>query len=964
MEGNKSSKILSRYFIIIVLKIGLLSVTFSQSTPQNSSKALMLFDEAKLAIQESNYDEAIISYKKAIPKLLEEGQIEKYCEAYVETGILYYVKKELNEASNYLHISRQIIQEKLGKENYLYGVCLNTLSTIYYDKRYVQKSLNLDAEALNILESTQYDTAYIADLLNNTALSKDVIGDYFGAIKDINRAIDYQKAIYGETHVEVAHSYYNLGVVYANKKENSLAKGYYLKALRILNHLKKEQLIIQDFKFIQIYQRLAFCYQEFNLLDSTEHYISKALSLQGTDESFRKYLTLEINASVKNDQEFPKLAIESGHEAIRLAHIAFKKFIKHPNLARQYTHLGEIYQKANQVYSAVHYFHEAFLYLAHSFEDKNIHSAPKAEQCFTEFYIIRSLKGKARALYLRYLQSQDIRDLKASLATYELTHEFIGRLKQDFSTMGSKQQLAGDVLEVYEGAIETALALHEATGDQTYLEKAFFFAEANKAIILLESMNERMAQSASGIPDSLLEKEKQYRVDIAYYERSVNEEHNKKAAPDADKIKKWEDQLYTLRREYQQLIDQFEAQYPKYFKLKFDTQLAGLAEVRKNLLNRKTAFLEYFVGLEKVFLFQITKSDFQVFSFEKSENFQGDMQELLQLARKKQVLAAEANRLQDLMYQVYESYLATAMQTLPKSIDRLLIVPDDVLNLVPFEILSSSKGEERYLIQDYSIGYAYSATLSQRGQVKKEQQAEHLFLGFAPSFSNQIAENRDCSGEVLANLTHSANEITSIQAMLGGEAMFGNQANRDFFLDQAAHYKIIHLATHACMDEENPMQSKVFFADEPIINQELFNLNLSADMAVLSACNTGSGQLVKGDGVMSLSKGFIHAGCPSALVSLWSVDDYSTSEIMISFYKYLKKGQSKDKAIRNAKLEYLASADKVKRHPFYWAAFVHMGDSVPLDLGGGVRNWMWISLIGLGFLGGLSLWSRNRRQAA
>lgn len=927
-------------------------------------EGLNLFEAAKIAIKEFDYEKALDLHLKAIPLLVKNGHIKKYCESYIEAGVLFQMKENNEEALKYQLMAKKLIAEKLAIDSFLYGVCLLNLSSIIHERRNLTESLGYNKQAINILEKANYDKQTLANSLNNMALTQDIIGDHSSAILNIKKAIKYQTEVLGNTHLDLAWSHYNLGIIFMNQKDYWTAKRYYLKNLEMLKKLNRQEVNSKNKDFIKVFQRLAHCYIKLNELDSTEYYAKKAFALQEADRSFRKYLTLEIYTDLQTNQGKTSVAIKSGYEAIRLAHIAFNKFDKHPNLARQYTHLGEIYQKANQIDSAVYYFHEAFQYLAHGFEDKDIRSVPKAEQCFTEFKVIRSLNGKARALYLRYLQSRDIRDLKASLATYEMTHEFIGRLKQDFSTMGSKQQLAGDVLEVYEGAIETALALHEATGNQAYLEKAFFFAEANKAIILLESMNERMAQSASDIPDSLLEKEKQYRVDIAYYERSVNEEHNKETEPDADKIKKWEDQLYTLRREYQQLIDQFETQYLKYFKLKYDTQLAGLGAVRKNLLDRKTAFLEYFVGLEKVFLFQITKNDFQVFSFEKSEHFQEDMQELLQLARKKQVIATEANRLQELMYQVYQNYVAKGVEALPARIDRLLIVPDDVLNLVPFEILSSSKEEERYLIQDYSIGYAYSATLSQRGQAKKKQQAEHLFLGFAPSFSNQIAENRDCSGEVLANLTHSVNEITEIQALLGGEAMFGNQANRDFFLDQAAHYKIIHLATHACMDEENPMQSKVFFADEPIINQELFNLNLSADMAVLSACNTGSGQLVKGDGVMSLSKGFIHAGCPSALVSLWSVDDYSTSEIMISFYKYLKKGQSKDKAIRNAKLEYLASADKVKRHPFYWAAFIHMGDSVPLDLGGGVRNWMWISLIGLGFLGALSLWSRNRRQAA
>ncbi len=928
------------------------------------SIGLTYFQQAKEAIQNRQYDQAMDLHIKAIPHLIELGHKATYCESYIELSVLHYWKNELDQAIEYCALAKDIMKQSKEKESELYGSCLLNLGAFYYEKRNISKALECEKEAINILEIYSPESERVANLLNNMAFTQDIIGEYSEAISNMYRSLEYRLRIFGPVHERIALSYYTLGILHKGIKDYKKAKSYFLDNYQILTKLKKIDQGLEDREFIQVFHNLAECHLALNDQDSSNYYLRKAFLLQKEDDSFRKYLTFELQTQLLLNQKNIDEAKYNAKNAIKAAHTTFINFNKHPNLARQYTHLGEVFQENNELDSAVYYLHKALIFLAHNFEEESFKSNPDPGNVFLEYFSIRSLKGKAKALYLRYQQSQDVRDLKASLATYEMTHEFIGRLKQDFSTMGSKQQLAGDVLEVYEGAIETALALHEATGDQTYLEKAFFFAEANKAIILLESMNERMAQSASGIPDSLLEKEKQYRVDIAYYERSVNEEHNKKTEPDADKIKKWEDQLYTLRREYQQLIDQFEAQYPKYFKLKYDTQLAGLAEVRKNLLNRKTAFLEYFVGLEKVFLFQITKNDFQVFSFEKSEHFQEDMQELLQLARKKQVIATEANRLQELMYQVYQNYVAKGVEALPARIDRLLIVPDDVLNLVPFEILSAEEEGTQYLIQDYNIGYAYSATLFQKGQIKKEQQAEHLFLGFAPSFSTQIAENRDCSGEVLANLTHSANEIISVQELLGGEVMLGKQANSAFFLEQAGHYKIIHLATHACMDEENPMQSKVFFADEPIINQELFNLNLSADMAVLSACNTGSGQLVKGDGVMSLSKGFIHAGCPSALVSLWSVDDYSTSEIMINFYKYLKKGQSKDKAIRNAKLEYLASADKVKRHPFYWAAFIHMGDPAPLDLGGGARNWFWISLIGFGLLGALGLWSRNRRSAA
>jgi len=952
--------------VIIVVKIIALSLSNPAAASGQTSldtmeeNGLIYFHRAKEALQNEEYDQALKFYQRGLPSLAKQDQNSKYCEALIELSVLHYWKNELDQAIEYCVLAKDIMKQSKEKESELYGSCLLNLGAFYYEKRNISKALECEKEAINILEIYSPESERVANLLNNMAFTQDIIGEYSEAISNMSRSLEYRLKTFGPVHERAALSFYTLGILHKGIKEYKKAKGYFLDNYHILTKLKRVDQNLEDSEFIQAFQNLAECHLALNDQDSSNFYLRKAFLLQKEDDSFRKYLTFELQTQLLLNQKNIDEAKYNANKAIKAAHTAFINFNKHPNLARQYTHLGEVFQENNELDSAVYYLHKALIFLAHNFEEESFESNPDPGNVFLEYFSIRSLKGKAKALYLHYLQSQDVRDLKASLATYEMTHEFIGRLKQDFSTMGSKQQLAGDVLEVYEGAIETALALHEATGDQTYLEKAFFFAEANKAIILLESMNERMAQSASGIPDSLLEKEKQYRVDIAYYERSVNEEHNKKTEPDADKIKKWEDQLYTLRREYQQLIDQFEVQYPKYFKLKYDTQLAGLAAVRKNLLNRKAAFLEYFVGLEKVFLFQITKKDFQVFSFEKSEHFQEDMQELLQLARKKQVIASEASRLQELMYQVYQDYVAKGVETLPKNIDRLLIVPDDVLNLVPFEILSAEEEGTQYLIQDYNIGYAYSATLFQKGQTKKQQQAEHLYLGFAPSFSTQIAENRDCSGEVLANLTHSANEIISVQELLGGEVMLGKQAKSDFFLDQAGHYKIIHLATHACMDEENPMQSKVFFADQPIINQELFNLNLSADMAVLSACNTGSGQLVKGDGVMSLSKGFIHAGCPSALVSLWSVDDYSTSEIMINFYKYLKKGQSKDKAIRNAKLEYLASADKVKRHPFYWAAFIHMGDPVALDFGGQNRKWIWMTVIGV--IGLLLLGQRFRKQ--
>jgi len=928
-------------------------------TLENDS-AMVFYEDARRLLLEGQVKEAERILIKSIPLLEKVEEIEKLCETYIELSSIYFDQHEYSLAFKYIYLAKSTIENRVGTDGVLYGLCLLNLSAYIYEQNRIAESLSLDKQALNILEKVNHNKGDLAVLYSNLALTLELIGEYDQAIIHIKKALELNHEFHGRMNIRTSECFFDLGYLLLGKGSYPEAISNFQNSLSILKILSNNTIQIPDYQFIQNYQRMALAYQQSDQLDSSMRYLQRAQVLQKDLNSFRKYLTFEIEAEnslvIGNFDE----AVLKGIEAANFVERSYSEFQKHPVIARQYTHLGEIYQANSQLDSAVHYFHQAFLYLAHGFENRDIYSNPQAEQCFMEFKVIRSLRGKARALYLRFQESRDLRDLKASLDTYQLTHDFIKKLKEDITTMGSKQRLAGDALEIYEEAIETALALHQETGEEKYLEKALLFAESNKAILLLESMNERIAQSVSGIPDSLLEKEKQFRVDVAYYEREINEENNKKGKePDQDKIKEWEDKLYTLRREYQQLIDQFEEQYPKYYQLKFDTKLATLQDIRKGMIDRKTAFLEYFVGTKKVYLFEITKSNFKVHQFSKPEGFEEDIKEVHRMVKKPQLSTEEIPSFQSKIYHIYQNYVAAAIDRLPGRINRLLIVPDDLLNLIPFELLSRNEALPEYLIQDYTIGYAYSASLFQASRKQDGVVADQLFLGYAPAFSAPMAENRNCAGDRLANLENSAREVVGIQELLGGEVRIGMEANRDSFLAQAKHYRIIHLATHACMDEENPMQSKVFFADDPIVNQDLFNLNLSADLAVLSACNTGSGQLVKGDGVLSLSKGFVHAGCPSAVMSLWSVDDFSTSEIMIDFYDYLKKGYTKDKALRQAKLDFIATADKVKKHPFFWATFVQMGDPVALDLGQAGFPWQ-LALGSLIIALIASLWLRNR----
>jgi CHAT domain-containing protein len=287
-------------------------------------------------------------------------------------------------------------------------------------------------------------------------------------------------------------------------------------------------------------------------------------------------------------------------------------------------------------------------------------------------------------------------------------------------------------------------------------------------------------------------------------------------------------------------------------------------------------------------------------------------------------------------YGLHQAFVQPALTSLSTTIERLIIIPDGILNYIPFETLLTAKptfkqaryefGKMPYLIKDFQISYGYSATLLLEGLKKKK--ANHLkdFGGFAPKFSNKIASRRGCDDAVLGDLPYGRKNLTTINDIMQGNLHFDDEATLEQFKTIASEYNILHLCTHACA-EDDFKNTRIYFSDQELLGFELYNLPIKAQLAVLSACETGIGEIKKGEGVMSLARAFMFSGCPSVVTSLWSVDDKSTSELMQYFYKNLKSGQGKDEALHQAKLNYLADKGIEASHPFYWAGFVQIGNS-------------------------------------
>lgn len=198
---------------------------------------------------------------------------------------------------------------------------------------------------------------------------------------------------------------------------------------------------------------------------------------------------------------------------------------------------------------------------------------------------------------------------------------------------------------------------------------------------------------------------------------------------------------------------------------------------------------------------------------------------------------------------------------------------------------------------------------------------------------------------------------------MGGSLYLEEKATKQLFLKIAGSYNILHLATHASVDDENPLQSFIAFypEDESLLSgyrlytHELYNMRLdSVNLVVLSSCEAGNGRLVKGEGIISLARAFAYAGCPNIVTTLWKADDKAAADITSQMHRYLKKGYDKDEALRQAKLNYLQDPEtRDLRDPYYWANFVFIGDPVPMYDN---YNWVWwlvgggIIVLFLGFI--------------
>lgn len=772
--------------------------------------------------------------------------------------------------------------------------------------------------------------------------------DYDLSISYFFRALDNDKKL--KNIRGLIYIYSSLGNVYKSKKDYTNSLKYFKKELYLSIKLKMHRQEASSLGDIGIIYKVKKQYNSALKVIRKQTNICRKYNL-----SLPLFFALDNLGEIYRQTNNNKLSLKYFNEQLTLSKKVFG--IKHPNTSAAYRNLGNAYFKKNNFKESLSCYQKSLISNSKIFNSHSCKNNPVAGETYSEQELFETLIAKAVVLRKLYgSEENSLFDLELSLAAYELALDVVDKIRTGFREENSKYFMIENLLPVYEEAIDTAVELFNITIDEKYLEKAFYFAEKNKAVTLLENIKESEAKIVSDLPKEILEKENSLKLKISYNESEKHKELQKGKKSDKKIINKFDEIIFDLKREYNTLIEKLEKNYPEYYSLKNRITEVSLNDIKRKLVDEKSIFIEYFTGEKNIYIFKITKDKISAEKISRTGNFDKSVNALRDSLITNSLVNFSAN-FKKFSINAYKLYLTLLRNVLNDTENKsnLIIIPDSIIGYIPFEALITEPPIEKagyknlsYLIKYFTVSYGFSSAYLLKNTGEQTKINQKKIIGFAPTFENKTANFKGSSKaeanfrSQLVPLSFNESELNEIGKFFPGDYFIKKNATKKTFLNSADKYSIIHLATHCLIDEKNPMFSKICFAqsqpnsqnskddDDYLHGYELYNLKLNSRLAVLSACHTGFGKLIKGEGILSIARGFAYSNCNSIVMSLWQVNDQSTSKIMAEFYKELFYGKKIDASLRLAKLSYMNNANEFNASPFFWAPFVLIGNSEPI----------------------------------
>lgn len=971
----------------------ILSKTFGKGSVKAMSAeenvATVLMDDEKFAEAAAKYELSLAIKSKALgeynPQLIDlysnYGNALCNMRSYEKAGDVYEKCLQIIEKEN-------IADTRLDVFYNNYGLYCKTIGDYKSALTYTEKSLNAKQKIYG-KESAKY-----ASTLNNLGTIYDKLGNFNKSAECFEQAeLIMAQAASGNVEA-ISEIYINKGNLYNRLGQNELALTYYNKALEV----KTEKNNASDKKLAPIYNNIGTVSQNIEDYRLAQYYFKKSLDItlkyggSGTQEAAEAYNNLgnvmlktgkirdAISNYLKASSIYNKIPavnpvligntnnnIATAYQQLNQLDSAqfyyhksadlYKNVFgdKHPHLALIYNNIGNIDLKLEKYADALADYSRAIESNHESFNSKT-DSLPSQSGYYDQNTFVNSLLLRASALSTKFISSRDVADLKYAFKHYQFCDEIIVNMRRSALTKTDKLELGKLASKCYEGALEVCAELlnSKLTDRQRryYQEQAFSFIEKGKSNSLLESMAGQDAMQLANIPTDVQQKENQLSADVLYYEQMLAEKPKNAAQV--------RDSLLNANRKHDAFVKKLEKEYPEYHQLKYADNVVSLNELQQKL-QPGTQLRMYMLGNDAVYAVLITNSQFDIVMSPASQNISDTVRQY-----RNSMIQSSQKATMDFSVLSRRFYKMLFADTPADDVTRLVVVPDGVLNQIPFESLLTNDiqgsvynyQDYDFLIKKYAVSYAYSATLYYRDITRKKDNGTNGWFGLAPVFtqgkySGVVLDSRIkkhertftdiqvVSNNKLEPLPSSEPEVRNIFSMFvkAGQparaCLWGSANRQNFNSDSVSRYRYIHLATHGFVNSENPELSGVQLSqlrgdnsDGVLYSGDVYGLKLNCDLLILSACETGLGKIMKGEGIVGLSRAFIYAGSRNLLVSLWKVADNSTSQMMVEFYRQLllKENSGLNYAEILQKAKQMLILDKNYSRPYYWAPFILIGD--------------------------------------
>ncbi len=902
-----------------------------EASAEDSLAIVRLNAEARKAQNMGDFEKAVSLYQQSFGRMKTTygaASIKPFLPL-VNMGVAYKNLGDYDRALAAYRQAEQLLTRLYGDKDPRLGFVYSNTGTVYKIQGDYIKYNDFQREALRVLLKDSLAFNYEVEIARMNIAESLIL------LKKYDEAIESCKSGITRVNNEVKSHYTSLlARIYADTGDPGQAEAYFQETFQILRKLHGEESYELGLEYTDYVSFLLSA----NRLERVPYY--NDLAAQITVKYFTERST-EYSDVMLNQAEY---------------------YYVRSTVARRMDDFRK--KRRADLARALSYYQKAVIAATSSFSNPDPFSNPLAKDAVSEIHLLQVIKKKARCLEalgdlnLADQQAEDaIKRYRAAMNAMLLSADLIHLVRTGYVAEDSRLILSESEGSVFSDAVNLCYKLYQQTGDVAYAHQAFQFAERGKSASFLAAVTDSRAKKFGNLPDSLVNREQVLKLSISKYKQMLFEE-NQQDEPDSARLALYNSKLFQYAEKYDELIKFLEKNFPDYYAFKYNTDVTDVKTVRKRL-QRREALVEYLIddhsqAGEKgvLFRFVITRDDFSFTGTAIDSAFNTDISRVHGFLTDPAFLYTGLKE--------YKSYVSAAYRLQQQLLGdikgliggkRVIVIPDDQLSYLPFDALLSSMPDTTgmnfrnlpYLVKDYPFSYTYSATLLY-AYFSRGKEANKRLLAFAPAYLNDDRDDSQIARERhgLLPLPFVSKEVDYVNTFVPGDVFKGMEADEGRFKKMAGEYDILHLAMHTIINDSLPLYSGLAFArprtsdsreDGWLNTNEIYNLNLKARMAVLSACNTGTGILRKGEGVMSLARGFLYAGCPSIVMSLWEVDDESGSLIMKEFYRLLSGGKNKDEALRLAKLAHIEKADPLKAHPHYWLAFVTVGNAEALFTG-------------------------------